>query len=76
MANFSTRDVLTKVVTMEAAQDLEYAAMLLQEALRYRTAAPTSAFYMPRHDLNLGKYHFKKGDMLQISFEAIHHDPA
>ena len=76
LANSPTRDVLTKLVTMEAAQDLEYTAMLLQEALRFRTATAASAFYIPRHDLNLGKSHFKKGDMLQISFEAIHHDPA
>ena len=61
---------------MEAAQDLEYATMLMQEALRFRTPAATSSFYTPRHDLTLGKYNFKKGDLIQINFEAIHHDPA
>ena len=61
---------------MEAAQDLEYATMVMQEALRYRTPAGMSQFYTPRHDLSLGKYHFKKGDIIEINFEAIHHDPA
>ena len=50
--------------------------MVMMEALRFRAAAATSNFYTPRHDLMLGKYHFKKGDILQICFEGIHHDPA
>ena len=49
--------------------------MVMQEALRFQTPAQISHYYHPRHDLTLGKYHFKQGDMLEIVFDALHHDP-
>ena len=55
---------------------MEYASMVMSEAMRFRHPGPFSHFYSPRHDLKLGKYNFKKGDMIEICFEALHHDPA
>ena len=73
--NLPQREQLDKIVTMDSAQDLEYTTMVMMEALRFRPAG--AQIHTPKHDVTLaGKYHIKKGDMLQVVLEAIHHDPA
>ena len=75
--NLPQREQLNKVVTMDSTQDLEYTTMVMNEGLRFRTATATGQIYTPKHDLTLaGKYQVKPGDMIQVNFEAIHHDPA
>ena len=39
LASLPKRDLLNKVVTMEAAQDLDFATMVLQESLRFQSPA-------------------------------------
>ena len=68
------RDFLDQVLTMDRAQDLEYATMVMQEALRFRPSAPNSHFYYLKEDCKLGKYSFKKDDKLLIMFEALGHN--
>ena len=70
------RDLLDKLMTLEALPELEYSGMVFQEGLRFRPSAPTSHFYAPKKDLTLGNFSFKKGDVLAICFEALGHDPA
>ena len=50
--------------------------MVMSEAMRFRHPGPFSHFYSPRHDLKLGKYNFKKGDMLSIHLHNCVHEDA
>ena len=61
---------------MDRAQDLEFTTMVMQEALRYRPSAGISQIYELKEDGKIGKYFFKKGDLVCIIFEALGHNPA
>ena len=54
LASLPKRELLDKVLTLETAQDLEYMTMIMMEALRFRPAAPNSAFYTPKKTVKLG----------------------
>ena len=68
--------MLDKILTMEKAQDLEFATMVMQEALRFRPPVHASHYYFLKDDCKLGQYNFKKGDILCILFEALGHNSA
>lgn len=66
---------LDKVTTLEAAQDLEFVTMVLKEAIRYRTPAPTSQIYYLKRHLTAGDYNLQENDIILINSEALHSDP-
>ena len=47
----------------------------MSEALRISPAIPVSHFYEANKDLTLGKYPFKKGDIIIANFLALGHSP-
>ena len=63
-------------LTFEKVQDLNYTAMVVNEALRLQPATGLSKFYECTKEVTLGKYKFSKGDMLGINFAALGHSPA
>ena len=71
LSSLSDKEVLDKIVEVDTAQDLEFTTMCTQEAMRVQPAAQYGHNYIPRHDLKLGKYNFKKGDMLIVNFVAL-----
>ena len=62
-------------MTYESAQDIEYMAMVMLEALRIQPSAPIGQMYTPKKQVTLGKYTFEPGDILSINIEATGHDP-
>ena len=52
--------------------DLEYLNRVMNEALRYESpvAVPTSVYCLD--DMQLGKYNFKKGDLIAPFFYGVH----
>ena len=75
LGNLPKRDLMKKVLNVETVLDLEYTSMLVHETLRIRPSVPFSHYYTPTKDLQLGKYHFMKGDVLAVNFEAVGQDP-
>ena len=75
IASLSTADMLDKILSYENTSELEYASMIMLEAMRLQPPAPNSQVYHVMKDLTLGKCSFKKGDKLAINFQAIGHDP-
>ena len=75
IANLPKHDLLAKLLNIESVQELEYTSMVVSEALRFRPSVPFSHYYTPTKDVTLGKYSFKKGDVLAICFDAIGRDP-
>lgn len=50
--------------------------MVMNEALRFESPATiTTPFYLKK-DLKLGKYLFKKDDILVNNFYGLHHNPS
>lgn len=56
-------------------QELDYITWINHEALRLSPPLQSGMFYEAKRDVTLGRYHFKRGDMLTISLEALGHDP-
>ena len=65
-------EFIEKVVDFSVAQDLEYLGWCLQETLRINGPTTQSMMYEPTQDVQLGKYHFRKGDMITISTQGVH----
>lgn len=66
--------MLKKGLTFEQVQDLDYAQMVVNEALRCLPIVGLSKFYECTSDVTLGKYTFKKGDLMGINFKGLAHN--
>ena len=50
--------------------------MLINETLRFCPSVPMSSPHYPKKDVKLGKYHFKKGDLIIVNIESLGHNPS
>ena len=70
---FSTeRSYLDKAITYESTMDLEHLGRVMNEALRYEPPVSNATAVVLLEDMQLGKYHFKKGDHIVNHFHGLH----
>jgi len=70
---YSTDKVyLDKTITLEATMELEHLNRVMNEALRIESPAPAATPIVLLEDMQLGKYHFAKGDMFMNFFYGLH----
>ena len=68
LAKLSKGDFLNKMITLESAGELPFTTACMLEALRIQPPAGYGNVHEATCDMKLGKYEFKKGDMMQINF--------
>ena len=56
------------MITLESAGELPFTTACMLEALRIQPPAGYGNVHEATCDMKLGKYEFKKGDMMQINF--------
>ena len=70
------REFLNKKVNFDTTQDCTFIPMLINETLRFCPSVPMSSPHYPTKDIKIGKYQFKKGDLIIVNAEAIGHNPS
>lgn len=63
--DLSKEELMSKIVNMENCQDMSYLNCVIQETLRFEPPATGVSHIICLEDVTLGKYQFKKGDLVQ-----------
>jgi len=73
--SFSTdKSYLDKAVSLEATMEFEHLNRVMNEALRFECPASSATGVTLLEDVQLGKYHFKKGDVILNFLHGVHHN--
>ena len=65
---------LKQLLTLDNVNDLEYLAMVLNEAMRINNPVHASTFYIALTDIKAGGLSIRKGDKFYFNMTALHHN--